>query len=503
MGNTRTFGDHVEAEVAVPYCRRLVQTAVVDPVDNGPRVGQRESASDTVGTSRPTGVHQPDPGLVALDLLTHQFGIPAWVQRQKRRSEAGREGGTGFGDPHFGPRHLGGVAADEMVHGLVRIQAADGRKYAEGVAGQEDDVSRMPDLARDHRVGNELDGIGRARVLRDGVVVVVDLTPVRIVDHVFQDRAVADGPVDLGLVLLGEADALGVAASLDVEDAPVAPDVLVVSHEPAARVGRKRGLAGSGEPEEEGDVVQFGGGVGRTVHRELPRHGHQIVHHGEDALFHLSGVLGSQDHHLPAFEAQVDTGLGGHFLGVEVGREVAGVVDHEVRFAELFQLLLRGPDHHVVHEQGVVGASADDPDLEAVTRIPTGVTVGDVQPLAGVEVVDGPLQVDQEVVLLERNVDGTPPDLVSRIRMNGDSLVARAASRLGARGDDQGPGIGDRRTPVVIQGLLVELSRCDVAQDSSNLDVVISQIDVVVQWRFHLNFSKFACCRFTVSPNPE
>jgi hypothetical protein len=87
----------------------------------------------------------------------------------------------------------------------------------------------------------------------------------------------------------------------------------------------------------------------------------------------------------------------------------------------------------------VVGASADDPDLEAVTRIPTGVAVGDVQPLVGVEVVDGPLQVDQEVVLLERDVDGTPPDPVSRIRMNGDTLVARAAPGLGARGDDQGP----------------------------------------------------------------
>ena len=53
-----------------------------------------------------------------------------------------------------------------------------------------------------------------------------------------------------------EPDALGVAAAFEIEDAAVAPAVLVVADQPALRVGGKRGLAGSGEAEEERDVAR-------------------------------------------------------------------------------------------------------------------------------------------------------------------------------------------------------------------------------------------------------
>ena len=50
-------------------------------------------------------------------------------------------------------------------------------------------------------------------------------------------------------------DRFGVAATLEVEDAGVAPSVFVVADEPAARVSRERRLAGAAETEEQGDVA--------------------------------------------------------------------------------------------------------------------------------------------------------------------------------------------------------------------------------------------------------
>ena len=66
-----------------------------------------------------------------------------------------------------------------------------------------------------------------------------------------------------------------------------------------------------------------------------------------------------------------------------------GVVDGEVRLAEVRQFLLRRPDEHRVHEQRVIGTRADDAHLDAILRVPAGEAVEAVEPLAGVEVVDG------------------------------------------------------------------------------------------------------------------
>jgi len=48
-----------------------------------------------------------------------------------------------------------------------------------------------------------------------------------------------------------------------------------------------------------------------------------------------------------------------------VSWERPAVVDHKVWLSKLCQLLLCGPDQHVVHEQGVVGSAGDDTDLHA------------------------------------------------------------------------------------------------------------------------------------------
>ena len=60
----------------------------------------------------------------------------------------------------------------------------------------------------------------------------------------------------------------------------------------------------------------------------------------------------------------------------------------------MFQLFSRGSDQHVAHEEGVVGAGADDAHANAVLLIPAGIAIDDVDAIPGVEVVDSALAVD-------------------------------------------------------------------------------------------------------------
>ena len=87
------------------------------------------------------------------------------------------------------------------------------RQHPERVAAQQHQVARVRAHARDPRVVDVVDRVGRARVLRDGVGVKVDVPRVFVEDDVLEDGAEADGLPDLGLLGRLEADALGVAAA--------------------------------------------------------------------------------------------------------------------------------------------------------------------------------------------------------------------------------------------------------------------------------------------------
>ena len=108
----------------------------------------------------------------------------------------------------------------------------------------------MPCALRGEMVRDLLELVGGAGVLGLREVVEVDGAAL-IDDDVLEDRPErARRPVDLGLRLRVEADHLGVAAALEVEDAVPAPAVLVVADQRAVRLGRERRLARPGEAEE-------------------------------------------------------------------------------------------------------------------------------------------------------------------------------------------------------------------------------------------------------------
>ena len=76
----------------------------------------------------------------------------------------------------------------------------------------------------------------------------------------------ARGRVDLRLGLGRQPDRLRVAAAFEIEDALVAPPVLVVADQLALGIARERRLARAGQSEEQRDIARLAD-VGRAVHR--------------------------------------------------------------------------------------------------------------------------------------------------------------------------------------------------------------------------------------------
>jgi hypothetical protein len=110
-------------------------------------------------------------------------------------------------------------------------------------------------------------------------------------------------------------------------------------------------------------------------------------------LLHLSCVLSTKNNHLLLSEVDRNGGGGGHASGEAVGRESTSVVDCVVG-VEVLELLAARPDEHVAHEEGMVGASADNANVDAVALVPAGETIDNVDAVTGVEVVDSTLAVD-------------------------------------------------------------------------------------------------------------
>lgn len=367
----------------------------MDGVEDGTSVLERTTLATGGGTgANPTGVEEPGIGLVLLDLLGEHGGVAHGVQGQEGLGEARGEGGLGLGDTILGTGHLGGVTRDEVEHGLLGGELRDGGEDTTGVASEQDDVGGVVvALAGNLGVLDVLDGVGAASVLGQGGVIVVDNTGDGVENDVLEDGTELDGVENIGLLLRGETNALSVAATLNVEDTSVGPAVLIITDQLALGVGRQGGLAGTGQTEEDSDIAVLTL-VGRGVQgQDVVLDGHLVEEHSEDTLLHLTGVLGTQDDHLLLGKVDGHGGGRGHTLSEAVRGERTGVVD-DIVGVEVLKLLTSRTDQHVAHEQGVVGASANNADADTVALIPTSIAVNDIDAVTGVQVVDSTLTVD-------------------------------------------------------------------------------------------------------------
>lgn len=394
-GDTGTRGGDGQVEGSVGLVLGLGELAVVDGVQDGAGVLERATLATGGGASAdPSGVEEPGVDLVLLHLLGEHVSVAHGVQSQEGLSEARRESSLGLGDTVLSTGHLGGVTRDEVEHGLLGGELGDGGQDTAGITGEENDVGGVVVAdAGELGVLNVLDGVGATGVLGEGDIVVVDNTGDGVEDGVLEDGAELDGVENIGLLLGGETNALGVAATLNVEDTGVGPAVLIVTDKLTLGVGRQGGLSSTGQTEEDSDITVLTL-VGRGVESEdVVLDGHLVEQNGEDTLLHLTSVLSTEDDHLLVGEVDGNGGGGGHTLSEAVGRERTSVVD-DIVGVEVVKLLTLGADQHVAHEESVVGTSANNANADAVALIPTGVTVDDIDAVAGVKVVNSTLTVD-------------------------------------------------------------------------------------------------------------
>jgi hypothetical protein len=166
------LGD-LEVEDLVRLVLDIVELATVDGVENGTSVLERATlAALGVAGTDPAGVEEPGVGLVLVNLVREHLGVLHWVESKEGLGEAAGEGGLGLGDAVLGTGHLGGVAGDEVEHGLGAVELGDGRQDTAGIARQEDDVGgHVVRQAGNLGVGNELDGVGTSGVLGERGVV--------------------------------------------------------------------------------------------------------------------------------------------------------------------------------------------------------------------------------------------------------------------------------------------------------------------------------------------
>lgn len=118
---------HRQVEGVVDLVLDVLELARVDGVEDGAGVFERAALAAGGGTGTdPAGVEEPGVGLVLLDLACQHLGVAHGVQGEEGLGEARGEGGLGLGDTLFGSGHLGGVAGDEVEHGLGGVELGDG-----------------------------------------------------------------------------------------------------------------------------------------------------------------------------------------------------------------------------------------------------------------------------------------------------------------------------------------------------------------------------------------
>ena len=115
-------------------------------------------------------------------------------------------------------------------------------------------------------------------------------------------------------------------------------------------------------------------------------------------------------------------------FGMGICRKFSSIENHIIRFTKFLKLLCVRADEHVVHEQRVIGPAGNDSNLDPVFRIPTGKAAINVNPFSDVQIVDRPFSDNYKCILIDANVDISPPDVVYEFRCGYDSLVFGASS---------------------------------------------------------------------------
>ena len=135
------------------------------------------------------------------------------------------------------------------------------------------------------------------------------------------------------------------------------------------------------------------------------------MHHSEDTLLHLTGILVSEDGHFSEFEVDANRGSGRHVFGVGISVELTSIDHGEVWTLGkvLLQVGLGVTDQHLLYEKSVVRTRSNDSALLLVSRVPAGISINNEEALAGVEAVDSLNSVSSVSFWSNRNIYISPP----------------------------------------------------------------------------------------------
>lgn len=121
--------------------------------------------------------------------------------------------------------------------------------------------------------------------------------------------------------------------------------------------------------------------------------GHLVKQNSENALLHLSGILGTENDHLLVGEVDGNRRGRGHPGGESVSWEGTSIVDGVVGM-EMLELFPRWSDEHVSHEQSMIGSRANNSNIDPITFIPAGKAINHINSVPSVQIVDCAFPVD-------------------------------------------------------------------------------------------------------------
>jgi len=280
-----------------------------------------------------------------------------------------------------------------MVHGLLGGQSTHGGHNTKGITSEEDNILGVTTDGRDSYVLDVLQGVADTRVASQGGVLVVDSAHpvgVLVVLAVLEQSTEFYGIKNIWLLLSGQAVALSVTTTLNVEHIIICPDVLIVSNEGTLGIRGQSGLTSAGKTKQDSSVA-ITADVGGAMHAKVVDLGHVVVHNTKDTLLHFAGVGGAENDLFLRGEVDVHGVLACNIGDLRVRAELTSVHDGEVGAGLIVSLdpLLGSSDKHLLHEEGMVRLSANDSSLQLEAGVPTSVLVNDEDSTLHVQEING------------------------------------------------------------------------------------------------------------------
>ena len=250
--------------------------------------------------------------------------------------------------------------------------------------------------------------------------------------------------------------------------------MLVVTDQGARRVGRKRGLTGAGQTEEDCRLAIWSD-IGGAMHGEdvLVRQG--VVEEAEDRLLDLTRVACAADKNEPLGEVHQDEGVAPEAIKLRDG-EMIGGLDNGDRGVEIRVFLGSRADEHVAREQAMPSLLGDDPGGNAIARVSAGKHVRHIG--ATILVIGDEAVMDLvEDLFRNRGVGAAPIDGLFGQRIADNELILGRAARV-LSGDRDECAAGGEASFTIANCMLVKLWHREVFIHSGQIEEPVSERDI-------------------------